>query len=129
MMISDIRQKHLKPVVGTEKTYIGTVNFDWFLMFEGSPWKLTVKKNTPFDVSVPKLLRWLVCPHNPKLLVASAFHDELLNLKSDKASASSEFRRILKALGYGAIKSWTFFFATLVWTEIAQKLRNFKEAK
>ena len=105
--------KHLE-----DTDYCSTEDIVWEIGTKGSLLILMVVKNTPFNVSVPKWLTWLVNPHNTDLLFASALHDEALKKDYHPTIASGIFMRALRARGMGAFKSWLFFHATLYWTAV-----------
>ena len=70
-----------------------------------------------FDLSVPWALRWIVSPHNPKLLRMAAWHDWWLkNLKYDRGVAAAEARLIARADGVEAWYSHVLHLAMLIWT-------------
>ncbi len=54
-------------------------------------------------MSVPRGLRWLFDPHNPKYLKAAALHDYALDQGWDRVSAAATFDAGLKASGVNRI--------------------------
>lgn len=103
-------------VEGTSKTYCLAAPLLWEVGAKGSGWRLTVAAGTLFDISVPKVLEWALSPHDRRVLLAAAVHDELLVLGHDPAFASAEFRRAAIARGVPKLRAWMLFFATLAWT-------------
>lgn len=108
-------------VVGTEKMYRLDVDLVWEIGAKGSGWVLNVPKGTEFDISVPHWLEWAQGPHDRRVLLAAAIHDELLRLGHDVAFASAEFRRAAIALGCSSRRGWSLFFATLGYTAFTHK--------
>lgn len=113
-------------IAGTHRDYLTGSDLSWDVGRKGSGWKLIIKRGFKVNVSAPGFLEWAIDVHNEDLLAAAAIHDWLLEQGFDKAFASSEFRRTLRARGLSHIKAWSFFFATLVWTIAAEKIRNWR---
>jgi hypothetical protein len=88
----------------------------WEIGRKGSGWELVMEAGETFDISVPCGLRWLLSPHDRRLLPAALVHDELLREGHDVAFASAEFRRAALARGVNALFAWLLFVVTLVWT-------------
>jgi len=86
-------------VEGTD--YAVTESFDWDVGFLGSGDTVTVEAGFVFNCSIPTGLQWLLDPHDPKFLKASALHDKLLKLGMDRPRAGAEFLAALKADGVG----------------------------
>ena len=110
-----------EPVVGTRKTYALGYPLQWEIGTKGSSWWLTVPTGTRFDISVPRLLEWLLSPHDRRVLLAAAIHDRLLERGHDAAFASAEFRRAAIARGVPKASAWGVFFATLIWTAFKRR--------
>ena len=63
-----------------------------------------------FDVSIPRGLRWLFGPHDPRYLKAAALHDYFLALGWDRLTAGAQFHQALKADG---VSKWRRAVMTL----------------
>lgn len=113
-------------IKSSRRDYLLGSDLSWDIGQKGSSWKLIIKKGFKVNVSAPRLLEWAIDVHDKNLLAAAAIHDWLLEQGFDKAFASSEFRRALRARGVSHVKSWGLFFATLFWTIAADKIRNLK---
>lgn len=98
------------------KIYMLTAPVTWEIGCKGSGWVLTVPERRPFDLSVPRWLEWALSPHDRRVLLAAAIHDELLNLGHDAAFASAEFRRAAIARGVRPWFAWALFAAVFAWT-------------
>jgi len=79
--------------------YITTKPLGWEVGRKGSGLWLVVPPHYPFDVSVPRALRWLFSPHNPRFLKAAALHDFALVDGWDRVSAAAAFSEALRASG------------------------------
>ena len=115
-MISFSKFEAFNRVPGTRKKYRLNKTLAWDIGAKQSGWVLTVPNGTEFDISVPRILEWALSPHDRRVLLAAAIHDELLVRGHDAAFASSEFRRAAIARGCTRPWAWTLFFTTLVWT-------------
>jgi hypothetical protein len=71
-----------------------------------------------FDSSVPRALRWLLSPHDPRFLLAACIHDWLLEQGYGRAQAAAEWYDGARAGGapaslarcaYIAVASWAVF--------------------
>lgn len=89
---------------------------EWEIGRKGSGWVLQLPGGYTFDISVPRGLRWLLSPHNRRVLLAAAVHDRLLEEGHDPSFASAEFRRAAMARGVGRVFAWGLFAATWIWT-------------
>ncbi len=103
-------------VAGTRTLYRLEAPLAWECGKRGSGFWLNIPAGTTFDVSVPRFLEWIVSPHDRRVLLAAAVHDELLRQGFDRPFASGEFRRALIALGYPGAGAWGLYFATLLAT-------------
>lgn len=104
------------PVVDGSTVYVMGSSTRWEIGRKGSGYFLELNAGRTFDISVPRVLRWLQSPHDRRVLLAARVHDELLEEGFDQAFASSEFRRALRARGISAQYAWGLFFATLLVT-------------
>jgi len=109
---------------GSRKTYFLEQELTWEISVKGSGWFLIIPANTCFDISVPRVLEFILSPHDRGVLLAALIHDELLIKGHDAAFASAEFRRALKARGKSSAYSWALFFATLIWTAFGVKTKQ-----
>lgn len=102
----------------TRKRYAYRDPFTWEVGRKGSSLAITIGNinDYDFDVSVPLLLEPIQSPHETPVVIASGVHDWLLENDYDKAFASSEFRRVLRAFGIGSQRAWALYFATLFFT-------------
>jgi len=103
-------------VQGTEITYILDAPLIWEVGKKGSGWRKIVPGGTTFDISVPRIFRWYLSPHDRAVLPCAALHDQLLIGDFDRPFASAEFRRAVLARGASGFRGWVLFWATLVWT-------------
>ncbi|MDB2384199.1 DUF1353 domain-containing protein, partial [bacterium] len=78
-------------VEGTRTQYRLTGDLVWEIGAKGSGWLLVTDAGTVFDISVPRWLEWLQSPHDKRVLLGAAIHDELGELGHDVAFASAEF--------------------------------------
>ena len=122
-MIGFTRFEAFQRVPGTHKKYRLDAPLVWEIGNKGTGWSLEIAAGTVFDISVPQLLEWALSPHDRRVLLAAAIHDELLNRGLDAAFASSEFRRAAIARGCSRPWAWTLFITTLIWTAIGQARR------
>ncbi|GLQ26143.1 DUF1353 domain-containing protein [Sulfitobacter pacificus] len=84
--------------------YVTTRDIDWGLGTPRSKTRLKIPAGRVFDVSVPRGLRWLIDPHNPKYRIAGLIHDELLHVHNwTRMRAGGEFHDALRAGGTSAI--------------------------
>jgi hypothetical protein len=88
----------------------------WEIGRKGSGKPEIIPVGFEFDFSVPRLLEWLVDPHDADNLAAAALHDWLLDDGYDRPFSASEFRRVLVARGVKSAKAWVKYFAVLFWT-------------
>lgn len=108
-------------VEGSKKLYRLGEDLHWHIGRKDSDWVLVIPSGYEADVSAPRGLHWSIDVHDFNVLAAAAIHDNLLDLGFDKAFASSEFRRALKARNISKGKAWGLFFATLFWTLAVSK--------
>lgn len=95
--------------------YVTKVPLSFDLGFKGSGFSYTVPKNFKFEVSIPKGLRWILNPHNPKYLKAAVIHDHMLERGWDRPTAGGVFQAALKVSGVGSAKRLAMFFAVTLW--------------
>ena len=96
----------------------------WEVGRKGSGFTVELNAGRTFDITVPRVLRWFLSPHNRRVLMAAKLHDQLLEDGFDQAFASSEFRRALRARGARGSYAWLLFFATLFVTAFKGNLDN-----
>lgn len=80
----------------SDNRYITTKPVIWEVAVEGSGWFITIPKGFIFDVSIPKYLRWILSPGNPKYRGAGCVHDYVLEMGWDWVRAAAEFNLVLK---------------------------------
>ena len=107
---------HFERDPSTRTKYVLTKELVWDIGAKGSGWQLVIPAGTKFDISVPRVLEWALNPHDKKVLLAAAVHDELLIRGHDAAFSSSEFRRAAVARGCSHMWAWVLFLTTFMWT-------------
>lgn len=81
-----------------------TQPIDWGVGTPMSGLRIKIQPGKLFDVSVPRGLRWLINPHNPKYRIAGLIHDELLHVHNwTRMRAGGEFHDALRAGGTSAM--------------------------
>ena len=75
----------------------------------------TVPSGFEFDVSVPKIFRWVFNPHRKDFHKAAALHDHMLKSGWSRATAASEFYNALKADNVEFITRFVMFISVLLW--------------
>lgn len=103
-------------VPGTDAKYVLNASLIWEIGKRGSGWFFEIRSGTKFDISVPRWLEWLQSPHDRRILLAAAIHDELGKHGHDVAFASGEMRRAMSARGTSHLRAWSIFFVTLCYT-------------
>ena len=78
---------------GAGDRYVLTAPLVWEVGRRGSGWMYVVPAGFAFDLSVPRLLTWLVSRHYRAWLLPAALHDHLLAQGFDYAFAGGEWRR------------------------------------
>lgn len=69
-----------------------------------------------FDVSVPRLLWWLIDPHDDRFLRAAALHDYALHrLGWPREVAAAPFGHVLRENGVSRAKRLAMVLAVIVW--------------
>lgn len=80
--------------------YRTTAEIDWGIWTPGSTTRLRIEVGRVFDVSVPRGLRWLFDPHDPRYRLAGLIHDHLLHVEgATRIRAGGEFHDALRAGG------------------------------
>jgi hypothetical protein len=110
--------------IGKSKKYILEEDLYWDIGKKNSGYPLKIEKGTVFDISVPRLLEFIQSPHDKKVLLGAAIHDELLKRDFDVPFASSEFRRSCIARGSNSAKAWMLFYTTLGYTSINRYIKR-----
>lgn len=88
----------------------------WEVGRKGSGLWVRVPPGYEFDVSIPKLLRWALNPHNPQYLKAGALHDYLLHVALwERVSSAAAFSDALSAEGVGRLKRLAMVLAVISW--------------
>ncbi|MFG6591293.1 DUF1353 domain-containing protein [Sulfitobacter sp. 1A12157] len=95
--------------------YITTAPIAWEVGRKGSDLWLTVPTSFPFDVSIPRLLRWVFNPHDTRFLKAAALHDYALADGWDRVSAAAAFCDALKADDVGKAQRLAMTLAVILW--------------
>jgi hypothetical protein len=87
----------------------------WDIGFVGSGVSVLVPVGTVFDVSIPRGLRWLLSPHDPRFLKAACLHDWLLRINWDRPTAGGVFHAALSAAGVGLWTRMVMFLGVTLW--------------
>jgi len=66
-----------------------------------------------FDVSVPRGLRWICNPLDPRYFKAAALHDHFLSIGWDRFTAGAQFHQALKADGVPKLRRALMALAVL----------------
>lgn len=78
--------------------YRTTREVPWEIGTPGSELWITVPVGYDFDVSIPRLLRWIFDPHDARYLKAGALHDYALHeLYWSRVAAAAAFSEALRA--------------------------------
>lgn len=109
-------------VPGERTRYRLECDIVWEIGAPNSGWLLHIEKGTEFDISVPRWLEWLQSPHDRRVLLGAAIHDELLLKNLDAVFASAEFHRAIRARHTPPVRAWILFFVTLIWTVVRKTL-------
>ncbi len=80
--------------------------------------RIDIPRGFEFDVTLPRVpgIRKIINPHDLRWLEAALVHDYLLVNGTEKNVAAAEFRRVLRSVGIGSVRSWLAFFAVLWFT-------------
>ena len=111
-----------KLLPGERTKYVLSCDIEWEIGAPNSGWILTIKQGTQFDISVPRWLEWIQSPHDRRVLLGAAIHDELLEKNLDAVFASAEFHRAIRARLTPPVRAWMLFALTLIWTVARQSL-------
>lgn len=96
--------------------YITNAPIKWEVGAKGSGLWLTVPKGFTFDVSVPRGLRWLFDPHDPRYLLAACLHDYAIHVLGwPRVSAASMFEQGLRAGRVGPVERLAMVLGVIVW--------------
>lgn len=77
---------------------------------------LEVPAGFEFDVSVPRLFRWLIDPHDPRFLEAAALHDFALHrLGWPRELAAAPFGFALRQADVSRVKRLAMVLAVIIW--------------
>lgn len=92
-----------------------TQPIDWGVGTPKSGLRIKIQPGRVFDVSVPRGLRWLIDPHNPKYRIAGLIHDELLHVHNwTRMRAGGEFHDALRAGGTPPVQALAMWLAVSV---------------
>lgn len=97
-----------------EGGWITLSDIDFHVGREGSGLVVSVAAGTRFDVSIPRGLRWLFDPDDPRFLKAAAVHDTLLVRGWDRVTAGAVFHSALKADRVGCVRRRLMWLAVSV---------------
>ena len=95
--------------------YRATKPLRWEVGSKGSGLWVEVPPGRVFDVSVPRLARWIFSPHDPRFRRAAALHDEMLGLGWSRLTAGAEFAEALRADGAGPVCRLIMWLAVSLW--------------
>ncbi|MEI4262780.1 DUF1353 domain-containing protein [Roseovarius sp. D0-M9] len=87
----------------------------WAVGHPRSGFVFVVPAGRVFDVSIPRALRWIFDPHDPRFLKAAALHDEMLMTGWARVTAAAEFHEALRADGVGRWARLAMFGAVALW--------------
>ncbi len=65
----------------------------------GSGWRLLIPSGREFESSVPRALRWLISPDDPRFLRAALVHDHLLEEGNRALFSAGEWHAAARASG------------------------------
>jgi hypothetical protein len=99
----------------TANGYLTTDELVWEIGRIGSGLYFFVPVNTPFDVSIPRGLRWLYSPLNPRYLKAAALHDYALASGWDRVSSAALFNDALKANKVGGLERLSMVIGVIIY--------------
>lgn len=91
--------------------YVTMQTVEWDIGHIGSGMTILIPAGFEFDMSIPRIMRWLINPHARNSLPAACVHDWLLYCQWDRPRAAAEFNLALKAYGIGPIKRALMFLA------------------
>ncbi|WP_026756665.1 DUF1353 domain-containing protein [Sediminimonas qiaohouensis] len=96
--------------------YRTTGTLRWEIGAKGSDLWVTVPVGFPFDVSIPRGLRWAFDPHDVRYLKAAALHDYAIHeLDWPRVTAASLFSEALRAQGLGRLRRLVMVLAVIIW--------------
>ena len=101
-------------VPGKDIKFRTTKDVCWEIGSKGSGLWLVVPTGYEFDVSVPRLMRWIYDPKDARYLKAAALHDWALDLGWDAVSSAAAFSEALRADGVGRMRRLSMVLA-IVW--------------
>jgi hypothetical protein len=99
----------------SQKKFTSIAPLHWEIGCRGSGLWITVPSGFIFDVSVPKCLRFLIDPMNPKLTKAAALHDYAFACGWDRVAAASVFAEALRVSGVGRSLRLLLVTAVIIW--------------
>lgn len=88
-------------VRGGARGYVTTAPVNVSIGKSGSGWFLSIAPGREFESSVPRLLRWILSPHDPRFLRAALIHDHLLETGHRPFFAAGEWHAAARADGAG----------------------------
>lgn len=95
--------------------YMTTRDVPWEIGREGSDRWFVIARGQCFDVTVPRVLRWIFDPHDARYLKAAALHDAMLGQGWSRLTAAAEFAEALRADGVGRARRLAMFLAVSLW--------------
>ena len=101
------------------KAYRLSSPLQWEIGQKGSGWVLVVPAGYVFESSIPWWLTWLISRDHRPWLLAAAIHDRLFDLGYDKAFASGEWLRAVRAVRKRdrlKILAVPAYYALTIWT-------------
>ena len=102
-----------------------------YRLIKGIAWSLSptnhgvcikIESGFEFDISVPFIFRWLVSPHDPKILMPAALHDKMIQQDMNRITCSTEFARAARYKGCSKLMCSILFLSTLVYSVFPNKL-------
>lgn len=116
--------KSYKLLEGT--TYILEDDLVWHVGRYPSPFIFNIEKGKTFDISVPKIFRRFISPHDSKMLLASAVHDHLIFAGFNEEFCTQEFIRAALALGNSKFHIFPLSILVYLYRKISNKFPSLK---
>jgi hypothetical protein len=87
----------------------------WDIGKKGSGLTYIVQAGHVFDVSIPKLFRWIFSPHDKRFMKAAALHDHMLQAGWSRTESAAIFHEALKADGVPRHERAVMFLAVALY--------------
>ena len=103
---------------GIDREYRTAKAVQWHIGKKHSGWVLHIAPGREFESSVPWVLRWLIDPRDPRLLLAALIHDDLLESGHRRFFAAGEW---YDAALKGGVSKWLALPAAVVLAILVDK--------